>query len=325
MRKQSYFIFQIVCIFLTTTSFGQQQPLYSQFFFNKYLFNPAVAGCEPITSIQVSGYEQWLGFKGAPKYHTASFETRIFQEIRKPKRNIRLKLKIFKPGALGTGVQFFNEKYGLLSHTGITATYAYHVKLGSRQLSFGVSPVISNLGFKSSDIVLPDDEFDVLLEGDNTRRWIVDFNFGVYLKGNEYFAGYSVHHLSKSALQWGGSVDEDYRIGRQHYFMGGYKYEYSDKIVFEPSMLIKISENMKNQMDISIKCTLSEYYWFGLSYKTSKTLSVFGGLQYDRYFFCYAFDYTLSSIRKVNYGSHELILAVRLGAATRNYRWLDTY
>ncbi len=325
MRKQLCFILLLLLVINSLKLDGQQQPLYSQFTFNKYLFNPAVAGSEPTTMIQVSAYEQWLGFKGAPKFHTASFETRIFREARKPRRDVRIKFKLFRPGTVGTGVQIFNEKYGTLSHTGVTGTYSYHLKLGSQQLSFGISPVLSNLGLKSSEIILPDDVFDELLEGENTRRWIIDFNFGAYLMQREYFAGYSVHHLSKSAIQWGGSIDANYRIGRQHYFMGGYKYYYSSKLLFEPSMLIKISEDRKNQMDINVKCTISENYWCGLSYKTSKTLSIFGGLQYDRYFFCYAFDYTLTSIRKFNYGSHELLLAVQLGATTRRYRWLNTY
>ena len=325
LDRQFYFPVLLVSVLFTQEAFSQQQPIYSQFTFNKYLFNPAVAGSEQIPVIHLSAYEQWIGFKGAPKFHTASFDSRIFQKTREPRRNIRLKFKLFKPGTIGAGVQLFTEKYGALSHTGLAATYTYHIMLGSHQLSLGVSPVISNLGLRSSDIVLSDDQFDALLEGDNTRRWIVDFNFGVYLMKSEYFAGYSIHHLSRSALQWGGTVDADYRLGRQHYFMGGYKYSYSEKLLFEPSMLLKISENSKDQMDINVKCTISETYWCGLSFKTSKTLSVFGGLRYDRYLFCYAFDLTLTPIRKFNYGSHELLLAVQLGQTIRRYRWLDTY
>ena len=322
MRKQHIIILLLILTFHTAKLYCQQQPLYSQFTFNKYLFNPAVAGSEPVNIIQLSAYEQWLGFKGAPKFHTASFNTRIFKQSRRPRRSVRLTLKIFKPGTVG---QLFNEKYGTLTHTGLTGTYSYHIKMGPQQLSFGFSPVISNLGLRSSDIVLPDNYFDQLIEGDNTRRWIIDFDFGFYLMRRDYFAGYSVHHISESALQWGGTIDADYRIGRQHYFMGGYKYYYSSNWVFEPSMLIKLSEDRKNQMDISLKCTISENYWCGISYKTSKTLSLFGGLKYDRYFFCYAFDYNLTSIRKVNYGSHEILLAVQLGATTQRYRWLNTY
>lgn len=324
--------FQIIiyCVFYlllgTTKVKAQQQPLYSQFTFNRFLFNPAAAGSEHTTTIQLSAYEQWVGFKGAPKFHTASFDTRIFEQSRKPRRNIRKKFKLFKPGTLGAGVQVFNEKFGPQGNTGISGTYSYHMKLGPKQLSFGLSTSFSNWGLKAEDIILADEFADFAVEGDNTRRWILDFNFGVYLMEREYFAGYSVHHLSRSAIQWGGTADADYDIGRQHYLMGGYKYEISNDLLVEPSMLVKISEVQQSQVDISVKCTIREDYWCGFSYKTSKTLSVFGGLQYDRYFFCYAFDYTLSTFRKLNnYGSHEILLAVQLGETTRRYRWLNTY
>jgi len=320
---------QILVLVLLTGSrvFAQQQPLYSQFTFNKYLFNPAVAGSENISVVKMTAYEQWVGFKGAPKFHTVTFDTRIFQQNRRPRRNIRRKLKLFKPGTVGTGVQLFNEKYGTLTHTGMNATYAFHMKMGSQQLSFGLSPVLSNLGLNSSEIVLSDEQADVLLLGDKTRRWILDFNFGAYLSAKDYYAGYSVHNVSKSSVQWGGSIEENYGIGRLHYFMGGYKYSYNRNLVFEPGMLIKLSEvnRSQNQLDISVKGIINQEYWGGLSYKTGNTLSLLGGLQLDRYFFAYAFDMTLSKIRKTNYGSHEILLAVQLGETTRRYRWLNVY
>jgi type IX secretion system PorP/SprF family membrane protein len=321
---------RIPSIFLFLTLFvmhsaAQQQPLYSQFTFNKFLFNPAVAGSDNLTVIKVSAYEQWTGFKGAPKFHTASFDTRIFQENRKPRVNIRKKFKLFKPGTVGVGVQLFNEKYGPLSNTGLSATYSYHIKLGSRQLSLGISSVISNMGLKSSDIVLSDEIDDMAVLGDNTRRWITDFNFGIYFLDQNYFAGYSIHHLSRSAIQWGGTSETDYMIGRQHYLMGGYRFAIADDYQLIPSALFKISEVGKSQMDINVQCTIKENYWCGLTYKTSKALSIFGGLQYDRYSIGYSFDYHLSDIRKANYGSHEILLAVQLGEMTRRYKWLNTY
>jgi type IX secretion system PorP/SprF family membrane protein len=319
-----YYILPLILL-LPINTYSQQQPLYSQFTFNRYLFNPAVAGCEQITTIKATGYEQWVGFKGAPKFHTLSFDSRVFTDTQKPRRNVRKKFKLSKPGTIGAGGYFFNEKYGLLSHTGVAATYSYHIKLGSQQLSFGLSPVLSNLGVKSSDVVLPDDEFDQLLEGDKTNRWIIDFNFGIFLMSKDYFAGYSIHHLTSAALQWGGSLDEDYQLRRQHYLMGGYKYEATSDLYIEPSMMLRIPEGSKVQLDITFQTTIKRDYWCGLTYKTSKTLSVFGGLQLDRYLFSYAFDYNLSQIRKYSYGSHEIMLAVQLGENTHRYKWLNTY
>jgi type IX secretion system PorP/SprF family membrane protein len=324
--KYSYPILLLLLILVDrSASLAQQQPLYSQFVFNKYLFNPAVAGSEQVATLRVSAYEQWVGFAGAPKFHTACFDSRLFRQIRKPKRSILKNLKFLRPENIGGGVQVFNEKYGPLSHTGLTGSYTYHVKMDKHQLSFGLSSTFSNLGLKSSDIILSDEQPDLLVLGENTRRWILDFDFGIFLQAKEYFAGYSVHHLSRSAIQWGGSIESDYRQGRLHYFMGGYKYELTPNLILEPATLIKISEKYKDQIDLSLTCTISKNYWCGISYKTSKTLSVYGGLTYDRYLFCYAFDYNLSSIRSYSGGSHEIHIAIQFGDETTRYKWLNTY
>lgn len=315
----------ILFFIINQMTLGQQQPLYSQFDNNKYLFNPAVAGSDAVTTIHINAYEQWVGFKGAPKFHTASIDSKVFNQDKRPSRNVRKRFKIRKPENVGLGMQLFNEKYGPLSHSGIIGTYSYHLRMRDNQLSFGFSTVLSNYGLKASDVVLADDTPDKMVEGDNTRRWITDFDFGIYLTGINYFAGYSIHHISASGLQWGGSVDADYQLGRIHYLMAGYKYEFSSDLTLQPSALVKLSEKQKSQIDINIKCIISKMYWAGLSYKTSKTTSIFFGIQYDRYIFCYSFDYTLAPIRKYSYGSHEIHLAVRLGNEVSRYKWLNKY
>jgi len=286
------------------------------------LFNPAFAGSEQLTSIKLTGYEQWVGYSGAPKFHTLSFDGRIFLDTKKPKRNVRKKFKLIKPGSVGGGVTVFNEKTGPLSHTGISATYSYHIKIDKQQLSLGISPVLTNLSLKTSELIPSDEIPDALLQG---SRWIMDFNFGAFFLAKDYFAGYSIHHITGSIMQWGGTGNNKYPLKRQHYLMGGYKYEFSPDFALEPSTLIKIKEGSKVEADLSVQGTIKRSYWCGLSYKTTRTISIFGGLNYDRYFFTYAFDYNISDVSRYSYGSHEIMLAVQLGEVSKRYRWLNTY
>jgi hypothetical protein len=39
----------------------------------------------------------------------------------------------------------------------------------------------------------------------------------------------------------------------------------------------------------------------------------------------YAFDYMFTAIQKHTYGSHEIVLALKLGDNARRYRWLNRY
>ena len=49
------------------------------------------------------------------------------------------------------------------------------------------------------------------------------------------------------------------------------------------------------------------------------------GLKYDRFFFGYAADFSLSQLHGKTYGSHELTMAVKFGESARRYRWINAY
>src|SRR6202035_3990251 len=45
---------------------AQQKPQYTQYVFNNYLLNPAVAGIENYTDVKAGYRSQWTGLQGAP-------------------------------------------------------------------------------------------------------------------------------------------------------------------------------------------------------------------------------------------------------------------
>ncbi len=58
---------------------GQQVPLYSQYLYNKFLINPAVAGSDGYTSFNLTAREQWVGYSGAPRTFSFSGQWRILK------------------------------------------------------------------------------------------------------------------------------------------------------------------------------------------------------------------------------------------------------
>jgi len=49
------------------------------------------------------------------------------------------------------------------------------------------------------------------------------------------------------------------------------------------------------------------------------------GMKYDRFYFAYAFDFTLTDIRKQSLGTHEITFAVKFGESARRYRWITPF
>jgi len=327
MSKRLIYIVLFGFLIFTQTE-GQQQAVFNQFTLNKYLYNPAAAGSDNISSIKLISHEEWVGFQGAPKFNTVTYDGRIFKDDHRPIIRIRKKEKkpLIKPGSVGVGFQIFNESTRPIGLTGLNATYAYHEALGtSTQLSFGLSLIFVQYKFNSKDAILADEEYDKIVDGGNTTRYITDFNFGGLITGKNYYGGYSITQLLQSSLQFTNDAGGKHRIKRTHYLMGGYSYEINEDYVLEPAMLLKFPEALKAQMDLDLKLTIKKDYWCGLIFRTGSSISIFGGMKYDRYFFGYAFSYALNNMRLYSYGSHEITLGIQLGSSAERYRWLNSY
>ena len=74
-------MFTYYYLFLTSNlAFGQQLPLFSQYLYNKFLINPAVAGSDGYTTVNLTAREQWVGYYGAPRTFSFSMQTRILKK-----------------------------------------------------------------------------------------------------------------------------------------------------------------------------------------------------------------------------------------------------
>jgi type IX secretion system PorP/SprF family membrane protein len=304
---------------------AQQVPLYSQYTMNGFLLNPAVAGSEGYTAINLTAREQWLGLKNAPKTHAISGQTRILKNSYISKKSsIRKHTPLgSRSGKVGLGAYVFNDKNGPIDRTGIQLSYAYHIRMQKSQLSFGISAVAYQFSVDESKIKFEyEDEF---WQQAKKSIFIPDANIGVYYSNPSFFAGLSMSQLFQSALKLGEKGYAEYKMKRYFHLIGGYDIVVNDYFSIEPSILVKSTGSFKAQADFNTKFLFNDEYWAGFSYRTGGALIFMGGVRVDKFFFGYAFDYTLSSIMKHSYGSHEFMVAVRFGDSARRYRWLNRY
>lgn len=323
MRRIIY-IFILAFIYLAE-GLSQQVPLYSQYMMNGFLLNPAVAGSEGYTAVNITAREQWLGLKDAPKTHAVSGQTRILKNSYISKNTSVKKRQRMnsRSGKVGLGAYVFNDKNGPIDRTGIQLSYAYHIRMRKSQLSFGISGVGYQFSVDDSKIRLEEqEEFYTFAD---KSIFIPDANVGVYYSDPNLYAGFSVSQMFQSALRLGEKGYAEYKMKRYYYLTAGYDFAINDFLTIEPSFLFKSTEDLTWQADFNSKFIFNEEYWAGLSYRTGGALIFMGGVRVDKYFFGYAFDYTLSSIMKHSYGSHEFMIAIRFGDNARRYRWLNRY
>ena len=325
MRKPAFILFLFLIGNLT---FGQQLPLYSQYLYNKFLINPAVAGSDGYTSVSLTAREQWVGYSGAPRTFSFSWQTRVLKKSFMLKQT-RVSREVYRPksdGKVGFGGYIFSDKNGLVQRTGFQAAYAYHIWLqNSTQLSLGLAFTGYYYKINEKEINFEDPNEPWLTNDLRRGIFVPDLTFGVYLLNAKYSFGFSADQLSEASAKIGGSAYKNFTMSRQYYIFGSYDFSRGSNILIQPSFLIKMSEQLKPQADIGVTYIYNQGFWAGLAYRTSGAIIANIGVQYQNIFIGYAFDFTLQEIQRITYGTHEITFAVKFGDNSRRYRWLDRY
>lgn len=319
----------IVLLFFTGAFYlkAQQLPIYSQYTFNKFLLNPAIAGSDGYTTISVVAREQWVGFRGTPKTHAITMDSRILRNSFISKNaSVRKKKRLSsRSGRVGWAAHVFNDHNGPLDRTGVEGTYAYHIAVDKGQVSFGLSGLFYQFKLNKDKVDLGDNYSDPLIDGMRGTLYIPDANFGVFYTSASVYGGVSVMQIFQSSIHFGDDNGSTYRIKRNYNLLGGYYYSLSNNVAIEPSFLLKIPTASSPQLDINARLYYKDNYWAGLSWRTKDAMVVYIGARFDKYFVGYGYDHNFSPIGRETYGSHEFMAAVKFGDTARRYRWLNTY
>ena len=307
---------------------GQQLPIYSQYLFNKFLINPAVAGSDGYTSFNLTARQQWVGYSGAPRTFSVSGQTRLLKRSYILKHT-RVKKSVYRPksdGKVGLGGSVFSDKNGLVQRTGFQATYAYHMWLQNEtQLSLGLA--VTGYQFKIDEKALVfEDPDEPWLNSDLIHGiFVPDASFGIYLLNSKYNVGFSADQLFQAAAKIGSEAYDNFKMSRQYNLFASYNFSHGPYMELQPSFLFRMSEQLKPQADIGLTYIHDQIFWGGLAYRTSGAIITNIGVKYEKMFFGYAFDFTLQEIQRVTYGTHEITIAVKFGDSARKFRWLDRY
>jgi type IX secretion system PorP/SprF family membrane protein len=326
----------ILTLVVLSLSFGkglsQQVPMYSQYIMNGFLINPSFAGRDGYTSVNLTVREQWVGMTGSPSTYAASFQTRLLKNSYISK-STSVKKNVIKPtkgGKVGLGGYIFNDNNGIMRRTGFQGTYAYHISMGRtdgipNDLAFGLA--VTGYQFYVNTDGLIYEPNDPYLTAYDRSVFITDFNFGASFTTSRYYAGFAMTNLLRGNLIFGDSAKvNNTELG--HFFLtGGMKFPINRDWAIEPSAFIKSSDMFLKaiQMDLTARAYYKQDYWAGLSYRTGDAIIAMLGLRYDKFYFAYAFDFTLSDIRTASLGTHEISIAVKFGESARRYRWLNAY
>lgn len=319
-------IVPIIIAMMSLSVKAQQLPLFSQYMFNGFLVNPSVAGLDGYTAVTLTAREQWLGMKDAPKTHIVAFQARILKKshISRNKSVWRRFMSRTRSGRIGVGGYLYNDRNGLIDRTGAQFTYAYHIKMRSDQLSFGLSANIYQYSINRSRLEL-ENPSDALVNNSDLKMYIPDFSFGAYYTTREYYVGFATAQLLQSSLQLSNDNSSMFRSYRQYSLTAGYNFDINKRMSVVPSMYLKVTNQLVPQVDVSAKMYFNDSYYAGLSMRTGGAIILLGGVTIEKVTVGVAYDYNLNGLRKHNYGSFEMMAAMKFGDNARRYKWINRY
>ncbi len=290
--------------------YAQQLSQSSQYMFNNFILNPAVAGSDE--KIPVTGVvrRQWLGIKDAPVTQTLTSHAYVGQNI-------------------GFGLGIYNDVTGPTRRTGINVSGARHIKMSERQdtwLSFGLSALFFQYSFDPSKLTFdnPDDPAIVTAA---FNKFTPDFASGVFYYSKDYYVGLSVQNMLQMKTNlFDITVKNDNNIRRNYYLTAGYDYVFNEIYTLTPSFLLKAINGAPLQLDLNAKLHIYDRVWAGVSYRTSDAIVPMIGVNSKRIYFGYSYDIGLSKLKKYEHGSHEFFVGFKLdnvlsknGHHTRHY------
>ena len=274
--------------------FAQQNPHYTQYMFNDYLINPAVAGTKSYYQIRSNHRFQWIGLVDPPLTNT---------------------LSVYGPHAkmdMGFGGHFYNDVTGPTSRTGLSGTYAYNIEVNSDvRLSMGLSMGVMQFKIDGSQLTVKDPT-DIAIQPVVFSTYVPDATIGAYAYADEFYAGISITQLFNNSLKIFEDKSGLNKLKSHFYLTGGYIYELNRDIKLEPSIIIKGTAPRVLQFDISGRVMYQDMAWGGLSFRSKDAVSVLLGYIHDeKFYFGYAYDIGISGIRKYNSGTHELMIGYK--------------
>ena len=305
----------------------QQIPGYSQYTFNAFVLNPAAAGAEGYTTITLTNRNQWVGVEGAPRIYSASVQTRVMK-ISHYQKSLSVKQKqkyLFRSGRVGLGLNAYKLHAGQINQTEAQFTFAYHILSNSgSQLSMGISLGFLEYKINTNNLKLFD-MIDDPVYNNKILLFIPDANFGIYYSDHTKYIGLSILQLLQASVNFGVYEGENFHIYRQYYLVGGYQYNLNTQNMLESSFYLKSSEQLNLQVDVSLKYIHVSKFWIGFGYRSGLTFIGSTGVCINKFYFGYAYDYSPIGLLNYSYGSHEVMLALKLGSNVRRYRYLNRY
>lgn len=248
-------IFFTALVFVTSfsLSMAQQYPVFSQYYFNELVINPAYAGNHVQLSLTAMYRNQWVNFPGAPKTFSITGHTSMAKN------------------KVGVGLMVNHDEIGSYKNEHIYASYSYKIHFPEATLSMGLQAGINLLGadYSKLDLQNPGDAafYNIL----NVVK--PNFGAGLFFTKKNFFVGFSVpfilnNKIANSVEGLLGQLTE----ARYYFLRSGvvFPIDGMKKVKMNPSILLRTQEGQPLSLDVNTAFIFYDVFSAGVSYRSDR-------------------------------------------------------
>jgi type IX secretion system PorP/SprF family membrane protein len=299
MHMKKFILFTCLAVSLALQTSAQQLSLYSQWYFMRMLYNPALTAYNGSTDVYGFFRDQWTNVPGHPVTTGALGQVSLWND------------------RIGTGFHVYSDNTDILHSVDAQVYYAQKIHLGKDHiLSLGVSFGLMQT-YVDFNNAIATDAGDPHLLTNGTSGLSYDLNVGIAYQWKKLTVNFSVPQVLNNSVRIGTSVDNA-TYGLRRNFTGGASYEISianEKFNIEPSVQVKSDfvSPLQYQIDANIMANYKRIVYLGFGYHLNYGFSVMAAVKISEVV-TIGYDYDPPLMKGVAFGetdgSHELLLGI---------------
>ncbi len=276
---------------------SQQIPLYSQIYFMRMLYNPALTAYNGGSNLFGFYRAQWTAMPGHPVTGGTVADISLWKD------------------RIGTGIHIYSDNTDVIHRINAQLYYAQKVRFAKDHvLSLGISLGIMQTRVDFSNVVANDLDDPNLLFA--TKSGVAfDMNAGFAYQWKKLTLTFSVPQVLNTTARITSQLKEN-RYSMKRHFVAGASYEISIKketYNIEPSVLVKKGASQPVQVDANIMANYKRMIFLGVSYRLDYGVTMMAAVRIAK---CvtigYGFDYPIQ--KGLDFSStgatHEVMMGI---------------
>lgn len=289
-------------LFSATGLLAQQTPLFTQYYMNPMLYNPALTGTGEQINATVLHRNQWVDMPGAPVNTALTLDGP------------------FRTQKIGVGLGIFNENTDLLNRLSVMTNYSYRLNVNDdSHVLFGLSLGVTDnrIDFSRTHVK---DVNDPYLFSQAQRKANVDATFGAAYIWKDLEFTVAVPQLMGNKVKFAEYDTRTFYQVHRHY-MASLRYNYvidEDKgLSVAPLVVVRYAPAVPVQFDVNAILNWQKYGWFAVAYKNGYAVSLnLGARIFDNLSAGYAYDINVGRIGNFPGSTHEMIFRYSFGSGS---------